>query len=205
VIGRFFKGILLLLALSVQQAAEAAPDSCYAVTGLHVTEITAFSATLAWDASSGATGYLYAITKSSVPPGKYGAFTKETTHTDDGLKANATYYAHVRSSCGAKRSSWRTVQFNTPAPDAHRIAGDSSFAIQVYPSQADLSVTIKVKGSEEGFAAVRLFDALGTSIKEYPLLGDRLHIEVASLPLGIYFLRYTDNQGRLEMLRFTRF
>ena len=158
-----------------------------------------------WDATPSAVGYQYVVNAQQVPPDKYGLFTKETYYRAKGLGSGITYYAHVRTACqNAQSSDWVTVQFNTPAPARPDEGSDKVFAVSVYPSQAYSSVTVKAKGVLEDIASVRLFDMRGLLSKEYTLKGDRLNIEVAGLAPSIYFLRYLDSRGRMQVLRFTK-
>lgn len=181
-------------------------DSCTRVSGMHVTAVGKGSAILKWDAApSDVVGYQYVINTQQVPPDKYGLFTKDTVHRAKGLAAGATYYAHVRTACqGAQSSDWVTVQFNTPAPSRPDDFSDKVFAVTVYPSQTDRSVTVKAKGVLRDTASVRLFDMRGITIREYTLTGDRLNIEVGSLHPSIYYIRYLDDYGRMQILRFTK-
>lgn len=198
--------LVFIIAPVLSIARPLAPDSCGRVTGLYVTNVTESSARIEWEPVSKSVGYIYVVSKSGIPPDRFGRFAKETTHTEKGLASGATYYAHVRTSCqGASVSDWVTVQFNTPATiDKTTNFVNNTYAVITYPVQSDRSITIKIKGSTEDSASVSLWNVLGVQIKTYTLVGDRLHIEVGSLPTGIYFLSYNDALSRLQWFRFTR-
>ena len=197
--------VIYLVFLSI--TAYAGPsDSCSKVTGMHVTSVIKGTSIMKWNAvPSNVVGYQYVINNQQVPPDKYGLFTKDTVHIAKGLASGATYYAHVRATCqDAQSSDWVTVQFNTPAPPRPDDFSDKIFAVTVYPSQADRSVTVKAKGVLKDTASIRLFDMRGIVIKDYTLIGDRLNIEISSLPPSIYYIRYLDDYGRMQVLRFTK-
>jgi len=197
--------LLLALFICSVSFAEPARDSCVAVTGFHVTNVTPSSATLVWDDMPQAQGYIYLVSKSIVPPERYGHYIKEAKHIETGLASAATYYAHVRAKCvGAEVSKWSTIQFNTPPPKGANISYDNSFAVSVYPSQPDKSATVKVKGSIEGGASVWLEDVSGRGLDEYTMIGETLHIDVADLEPGIYYICYNDALGRIRWLRFSK-
>lgn len=199
--------LLILISVLYQPAARAAgyDSSCAAVQGLHVSNVKSASAVLQWEAVSKSVGYQYVVSKTVVPPDKFGLFSKDPIKEVTGLAAGTTYYAHVRSSCpGTSLSRWLTVQFNTPSTSDDHMGITPTFAVQLYPTDAQWSVTVKVKGSEEDTASVLLSDVLGRQLGNYTLKGDRLHVEVGSLPPGIYFLRYNDRKGRIQTQRITR-
>jgi hypothetical protein len=200
------RSILLLFAIVCSLNATAfTEDSCALVRGFYVSDVTSSSATLGWDGVAKSEGYQYVVSKSQVPPDKYGHFTREPGHKETGLGAGGTYYTHVRNKCsGAQMSKWVTVQFNTPALAKDLNVPVYTFAVQLYPSVSDRSVTIKIKDSGEDTALVTLYNILGDKIKDYTLTGDRLHIEVGSLPAAIYYVRYNDARGRIQMMRFTK-
>jgi hypothetical protein len=202
------RGLLLILFIITNSAASGGPavEDCAMVQGMYVTNVMQGSIRLVWEKSADAEGYMYVVSKSSVPPEKYGKFTKETELTESGLAAGATYYAHVRIKCkGIGVSQWASIQFNTPAPYNKEVTLDNAFALLTYPSQADKSVTIKIKGSNEQVATVWVEDMYGTEVGYYPLVGDRLHIDVAPLKNGIYYICYNDYYGRLQWTRFTKY
>ena len=175
------------------------------VRGFSVSDVGPWSATLTWDPAPSGSGYIYVVSKAYAPPDKFGHFVRETSHIETGLAAATTYYAHIRTSCrNSVTSAWVTVQFNTPAPNENNLGLNPPCSVQAYPMETQRSVTVKVKGSNERFASVTLIDVLGRKIKEYTLVGDRLHIEVSTLAENIYFLRYNDALGRIQTLRFTK-
>jgi hypothetical protein len=90
--------------------------TCAPVTGLGISGITSSTATVSWTAVTGAIGYEWAVTTSSTPPAA-GTFTTTTSVGATGLTPSTTYYAHVRTKCGATSfSTWvTTTAFTTLA------------------------------------------------------------------------------------------
>lgn len=81
-----------------------------------LSNITTGGATISWPAVNGAVAYEYSITSTSTPPATGGTNTTATSETVAGLIDNTTYYAHVRTNCGAGGfSSWVTIPFATAA------------------------------------------------------------------------------------------
>lgn len=202
------RGIFLILSLFILQSAigQTNGTECVGVRGFYVTDVTPVSARLVWEKDPLADGYLYAVSKNPIPPEKFGKYTKETDLIEVGLASGTTYYMHLRVKChGTGISKWSTIQFNTPPPLNTAMLLENTFAFSVYPLQAERSVTIKIKGSNEMLATVWVMDMYGTEVGSYPLIGDRLHIDVATLPEGIYSVYYNDFYGRFQHTRFTKF
>lgn len=202
------RGIFLILSLFILQRAMGQTDrtECVGARGFYVTDVTPSSARLVWENDPLADGYLYAMSKSLVPPEKFGRYIKETNLIEEGLASGTTYYVHLRVKCpGTGISKWSTIQFNTPPPYNTAIVMENTFAFSVYPLQAERSVTVKIKGSNEMLATVWVMDMYGKEVGSYPLIGDRLHIDVATLPEGIYSVYYNDFYGRFQHTRFTKF
>lgn len=87
------------------------PAACAAPPTPSVINITPVSATINWDASSGAVGYEYALTTSTTPPAS-GTATTITSYNATGLLPGTQYYFHVRTNCGSFNfSQWATAAF----------------------------------------------------------------------------------------------
>jgi hypothetical protein len=87
------------------------PQNCGTVDNLNATNVTPSAAAISWNAGSG--NYEYAVTTSSTPPAS-GMATTNNAVALTGLTNATTYYAHVRSMCGALYSSnWSTITFET--------------------------------------------------------------------------------------------
>ena len=93
------------------------PPPCNAPSGLSSSNITSSSATLSWNAVSGAVSYDLRIRPTG---GSYTQFDNisGTSVNVTGLSANTTYEWSVRTDCsGGTNSSWTTdATFSTPAP-----------------------------------------------------------------------------------------
>ncbi|AEV96638.1 hypothetical protein A4D02_20935 [Niastella koreensis] len=90
------------------------PQGCFSPLAFQVINVTATQATLTWNApSGGGSTFEYAVTTSATPPAT-GTTTNTTLNTVTGLSNAITYYAHVRTVCGAAgKSEWASVSFVT--------------------------------------------------------------------------------------------
>jgi hypothetical protein len=87
--------------------------SCLSPAGVTITNISATSATVNWNAVAGAINYEYAVTTASLAP-ETGLEVESSGVVATGLSPNTLYYAHVRTNCGAGGLSiWTTVSFTT--------------------------------------------------------------------------------------------
>jgi hypothetical protein len=89
------------------------PLNCAAVGALQVVNVTPSQVTLTWNSNTSA-NFEYAVTTSLAPPVST-ASTSSLSATVNGLTNGLTYYAHVRTNCGAESgvSEWSTVKFVT--------------------------------------------------------------------------------------------
>lgn len=95
---------------------------CAAPTNLSVSNLTATTADLSWNAVPGIYGYEYVLDNSSANPSITGTTTADALLHAVSLLPNTTYYLHVRIECEATNfSGWVTYAFTTlsnscPAP-----------------------------------------------------------------------------------------
>ncbi len=88
------------------------PPACMAPTGLAGVGASGTTATVSWNAVTGAAGYEYVVDQNSTSPTGAGTPVSGTTATVTGLTTPNTYYLHVRTDCGAAGySSWTTISF----------------------------------------------------------------------------------------------
>ena len=93
-----------------------AAASCVNPTGLAASAVTTNSASLDWNAVSGADGYVYSFGTTNTPPADPSTATATTaiTYAAASLAQLTTYYMHVATNCGGTYSSWSTTSFTTP-------------------------------------------------------------------------------------------
>jgi len=91
---------------------------CNPPTGLTVSGITYYSATVSWSEPGGSNGSEYVITTVAGTPTGSGTATLSSSENFTGLTGSTTYYVYVRDSCGPGYfSPWVTLSFTTlPAP-----------------------------------------------------------------------------------------
>ncbi|WP_276133545.1 T9SS type A sorting domain-containing protein [Polluticoccus soli] len=89
--------------------------SCFPVTAVSVSNLTASAGVLSWSPGASTTGYEWVINQASGNPAGNGAATATTSTSFSGLTSGATYWAHVRNVCGGgDKSSWNHFQFTMP-------------------------------------------------------------------------------------------
>jgi hypothetical protein len=95
-----------------------ATPSCGTPTGLAANATSATTASLSWTAPGVGTpiGYEYVVSTASTTPVGSGTLVAGTSASPTGLTANTTYYAFVRTKCGASSFSGWTLaaSFTTP-------------------------------------------------------------------------------------------
>jgi hypothetical protein len=97
--------------LSIDDISVIVTPSCLNPSGLSHTPSSGNSTTVSWGAVSGASGYQWVVNTSATPPAS-GAATTSTSALAAGLVAGTSYYAHVRTDCGAGNfSPWSTLPF----------------------------------------------------------------------------------------------
>src|SRR5690606_24904720 len=110
------------------------PPACDAPMSISESGVTATTATLSWSEVSGAWGYEYALTTSSMPPASTTS-TMETTVNMDTLSGNTEYYFHIRTSCDdGNYSDWAVHTFTTDT--ASGITGINGENLKIYPNPA---------------------------------------------------------------------
>ena len=87
--------------------------NCVSPSGLDVSDVTPFTATLSWE---GETDGVYNIQLKAGDANWASEVTGITasTYTLTGLQDNTEYKARIQTVCGNETSSWRTVTFTTP-------------------------------------------------------------------------------------------
>lgn len=104
--------------------------ACLPPTSLAISGNTGTSATVSWNAVTGSAGYEWTVDQSATPPAVNGTPTTATSVPANPLLPLTAYYAHVRNNCGASKSPWVTIPFNTPciSPGASiRRVGSATF------------------------------------------------------------------------------
>jgi hypothetical protein len=90
--------------------------SCSEITGLNVTNLKKFTATIGWNAATGTIdGYEYVLDQYPSDPTTAGTLITTNSYNASGLTAGTTYYFHVRTKCSSTSySTWKTFSFTTP-------------------------------------------------------------------------------------------
>ena len=177
-------------------ALQVTTDVCAPVTDVAVSDITSNSATVSWNAATGALGYKISYGDSNFYDAD--AHTVEvdantTSYAMTGLDADWSYEVFVQTKCGDNLySSVATedrIAFHT-ASSSEGIYDVESGTLTLYPNPASTSVTLSVSGID-GEATVEVVDMNGRTVATYTTVNHELGIDVSSLGQGAYFVRVT--------------
>jgi hypothetical protein len=165
---------------------------CNAPLGLTASAITWNSFKISWTNAAGAVAARYVINTNPADPTISGTATTALFVNSTGMTPSTLYYAHVRDSCGANAlSAWVTIPImTTPVSVTNTIA--TEFDVKAFPNPAKEQVTIKIDGAIGNNAEVLLTDIAGKVIYTTSVINSMFSIDIASLPSGIYLVRYTD-------------
>lgn len=178
--------------------------SCTAPTGLTTTNIGSTSATLNWNAVSGASSYSIKYRKSTSNSWTNISNITGTSRTITNLTPGATYQWRVRSSCNSTFST--TVSFATVT--SGMIAVDESgneTLINLYPNPVQNEVHVMINGwnpDETGFA--KLYSVTGALLSEVPMNANENVISVNQLPAGVYFIHVIKEGNEPAVARFVK-
>ncbi len=185
-------------------------DSCVEPTGEQVTFVSPYTAFVSWNAAPGAYGYEYLLDQNPGTPTEGGSPTFSTFHTITSLFSATTYYLHVRTVCdtaiyGNNYTNWITAPFyTTPGLNVKSVTGDDKFVIAAYPNPVQQSVTISMKGVQQGSGTLQVIDMAGKVLKTVATAGmANVSIDMTDLAVGMYMLRYSDD-GQVYTLRLVK-
>jgi hypothetical protein len=148
---------------------------------------------VSWDAVPNAIAYEYLVNSNSSFP----AFGNETSNltvppitlANDGRD----YYVHVRAKCNSQFnfSKWNTQPLRSSGVNVVNVNNDKG--IFAYPNPAKDMVTVKVAGSINENAVIQITDITGKLLREVKVKTAITDVNLASIPAGIYMLKYVDN------------
>ncbi|HTY38876.1 MAG TPA: T9SS type A sorting domain-containing protein, partial [Bacteroidota bacterium] len=156
------------------------------------------SATLSWNAGTGASGYHVQVSTSSsfASPLVDDSTVTTTSRTVTGLALNTTYYWRVRSKNAAGYSAFTNARsfktIRTTAVEQIDGAVPTDYVLsQNYPNPFNPSTTIQYALPVSGFVTLRVYDVLGKQvfelINQYQNAGSyRIKVNAQTLPSGMY-------------------
>ena len=134
---------------------------CEAPAGLAVTGLTATTATLSWNAVTGATGYVLQLSNDVISSGKRVKLGAGITSVNLGpgqLVPGTDYSWGVRTRCDGEMSSWSAMQnFSTPL----RLAGGEDDLALVYPNPSNGQFTVSLPAQNNGSVVIKVIDLQG--------------------------------------------
>lgn len=176
---------------------------CYA-PDLKFDKLDHSSVRVYWDPIQTAFGYEYAVSTTPDPPQK-GHYTINTSLVQRGLSPKTTYFFHVRSRCSpTPLSDWAKVSFKTLGGlSVNTVGGAAPFTMDAYPNPVHDNLTVQLNGDISGNARLTVIDLTGKTVYNAPVKTDKVIIDAANLPSGIYIVKYTDDVHN-EIMRVTK-
>lgn len=176
---------------------------CYS-PNLSFDKLTHNTVRVQWDPIQTAYGYEYAVSTTPTPPQK-GHYTINTSIVQQGLSPKTTYFFHVRSRCTpTPLSDWSNVSFKTLGGLAvENVNGSDIFTMDAYPNPMLDNLTVQLNGSRSANARLTIIDLTGKTVYNAPVRADKITIDAAQLPSGIYIVKYNDDKHN-EIMRVTK-
>ncbi len=171
-------------------------DVCTPVSGVTVTDTTATSVKVNWNAVNGSMGYkLYygapGFYEEEAATAEVGATT--TSYVINGLNPETPYEVYVLNRCTETLYSNVTADDRVPfttLSSSEGIYDVESGTLTLYPNPASEKVTVTVTGFE-GTVEVEIVDMNGRRVAGYTTMDSELTINVSDLAQGAYFVRVT--------------
>lgn len=168
-------------------------------------DITTDRAIAYWDAQNTAVEYEQALTETAtLPPA--GLNLSTTSKLLPFLDAKATYYFHIRSHCEdhgiVTASEWKNYAVQTYGVNVPTVSMSDEILV-VYPNPATSELVLNIGGQQSGSATAVVTDMLGKVLKTHSFTGYQTRIDVATLPAGMYILKYSDGQ-RSQQIKFNK-
>jgi hypothetical protein len=140
-------------------------------------------ADLGWNKIANSVKYEYAILGNELSPGGSSAFTTDTVIHARGLRPGGKYYLHVRSHCEkGSISAWSVLRFYPRG-------------IEVYPNPASNNIRINLYEANTSDGEIEIFDAIGRVMTKVKLTGNTININIGHYASGVYFIRYSKENG----------
>lgn len=179
-----------------------ASSGCTIPTGLNVSNLTRNSATLNWNASSGATNYTIRYKKVSSNKWTQIGPVTATSVNITALSGSTAYEWRVKSNCSNYTNS---SLFTTPAAMISS-EGKQSDPVSVYPNPASTELIVLVQ-DHESFGSIEhlsISDLIGKKVMDIPVTEQEIKIDISLLPDGIYILQIRNTVGQLTNKRFMK-
>lgn len=165
---------------------------CYA-PDLKFDQLTHSSARVSWDPIATSIGYEYAVSTLTTPPQK-GTFTINNSVLLQGMSPKTTYFVHVRARCvPTPLSDWSQVAFKTLKGLSVDDVDPTAFNMDVFPNPVQDKFIVQLNSEIGNNANVTVMDLTGKVVYNAPVKSDRVEVNAAQLPSGVYIVKYTDD------------
>ncbi len=171
---------------------EVNPWVCDLPQTVNVNAITTTNATISWQPQSEPTtmGYFYGFSTTDVPPTNF-TMTPGLTANLENLTPGTTYYAYVRTFCGATFSDWVSVPFTTQATNG--LSENAFTAFSAYPNPVNNILTLDNAVTIE---KIQVYNVTGQLILEQNIKSNKADINLEKFTAGAYFLSVYSGDSR---------
>jgi len=179
--------------------------ACTKPTNTNVAAITSSSASVNWDALTGAWGYRVQYLKSGAA---WNTNIRDTTNTNSlnitGLDPNSTYRWRVQSMCnasGTNKSGWTSFSYFSTLSGSRITTGDSELAdnLNIFPNPTRGIFNIVFISDEIDNFEITIVDAFGKLISQenkQEFVGQfTKQLDLSSYPRGIYMVQIRTNDS----------
>jgi hypothetical protein len=187
--------------------------SCGVPTGLTVTNITATSAKLNWNAVAGANYYTVRHKKATSATWTTGTVTSNSK-TIAGLTAGTAYEFQVSANCGAPGGSFNTAfsasgtWTSANAKGATVATEVSNDALNIYPNPTQDELNVDLTVTQFSNVVVKLVDMSGRVVKQVQTSAvegvNNITLSLGDLSNGVYSLQIFSNDELTHVTRVTK-
>ncbi|KGO91578.1 T9SS type A sorting domain-containing protein [Flavobacterium subsaxonicum] len=168
-------------------------SDCASPTGLSVTSVTPFTATLNWNGAVGGPYEFAALPTESGALPATGTATTGSSGVLTGLESETAYVAYVRSACAdGTWSIWSQVSFTTT--DQLSVPDAVFNSLSVYPNPVANTLTLS---NATAIDTAEVYTLTGQLVLSQKLNSNSGNVTVEGLASGVYFLKaYAGNQTK---------
>lgn len=163
---------------------------CEAPSNLHVTSISTDSVTFSWTAGGTETSWRVSyglVNESDDSEEPNVAIVQQPNYTITNPIPDSQYYMTVRALCDGNLHSNNISTTFTTLPNAiNKVNVDKE--ITIWPNPVEQSMEISAN-SNLNIRHIEIYNTPGQLLKTFPIQNNHAHIDISTMPAGIYFVR----------------